>query len=182
MRTQVIDKSYIHTAQSLITKTKSILITIIACSLFILHNLYKNKWIKKAMSPSNSVLYCFHMNQWDRIRDENWRVPNIGGKTWKTDAALGVCRAGQIARYIFITNFIFRRCKFLAALLSKAECFFIVIFKLNSRQDKGSLDFSGVFYLSCCHCIHPFEVISHSNQLPLARYCLNPSHQELAKA
>ncbi|MDP1559072.1 MAG: hypothetical protein Q8K59_12855, partial [Nitrosomonas sp.] len=46
---------------------------------------------------------------------------------------LGVCRAGQIARYILITNFIFRRCKFLAALPSKTECFFIFIFKLNSR-------------------------------------------------
>jgi len=104
--------------------------------------------------------------------------------TWinKYSRTLGVCRAGQIARYILITNFIFRRCKFLAALLSKTECFFIFIFKLNSRQDKGSLDFSGGFYLACCHCIHPFKIVGHSNQLPLARYCLNPSHQELAKA
>lgn len=60
---------------------------------------------------------------------------------------LGVCRAGQIARYILITNFIFRRCKFLAALLSKTECFFIVIFKLNPCQDKDSLDFSRVLLI-----------------------------------
>jgi len=43
MRSQIIDKFYIQTAQSLIIKTQSVLITIIACSLFILHNLYKNK-------------------------------------------------------------------------------------------------------------------------------------------